>query len=205
MKNKLIVVLGVSFFLVGCQKEEIIEKPEFELNKQEMASICDLASVECYYHNVASYYEKDAEGMLFWKKDKHFWIEYDGYVEAGIDCTKMDVTKDDERNAIIITMPPAKILTDPRVDSSTLTSDSYYVDSTSAAVTQEDETEAFKKAQDALREAAENDSILLAQAEANAKTVLRQYVNSINEQIGTDYTVEFKMVEDEHSPAITTS
>lgn len=52
------------------------------------AAICELSTMDCYYHNVAKYFEKDAQkGFLgIGKKDKRFWIEYSGVVQMGIDC-----------------------------------------------------------------------------------------------------------------------
>lgn len=203
MKKRLILVAAVIGALVsGCQVKQT-EEPKMQLSKQKMTSICELATLKCYYHNVASYYEKDAEGTLFWKKDKHFWIEYDGYVEAGIDGTKLSLVVDDSAGVVTITIPEATILTDPQVDSQSLTSDSYYVDSTSAAITQEDETKAFKKAQEALREQAEGDTTLLSQAQANAQTVLQKYVDSVGEQLGKKYDVVFKM--EDNSPIMETT
>lgn len=71
----LILTLALSFICVSCAKKQTI-KPQV----LQMKSICELATMECYYHNVAKYTEEDAEGILFWKKDKKFWIEYSGIV-----------------------------------------------------------------------------------------------------------------------------
>lgn len=51
----------------------------------QMKSICELATMKCYYHNVAKYFEEDASGALWWKKDRKFWVEYSGVVTIGID------------------------------------------------------------------------------------------------------------------------
>lgn len=188
--KKIFLFLLSAFLLFGCQ--QAATEPKAELREQDMRAICNIAVMKCYYHNVASYYEKDATGVLFWKKDKHFWIEYDGIVELGIDGTQLRLDVDQDKNIVTITLPEAKVLTAPTVDSSTLTADSYYVDSTSAPITQEDETLAFQKAQEALQEKAENDSITLSQARDNVKTVLQQYVEKVGEQLGREYTVHFQ-------------
>lgn len=186
--KKVLLFLISAVLLSGCQRSD--PKPQIELQEQEMRAICNLAVMKCYYHNVASYYEKDAEGVLFWKKDKHFWIEYDGIVELGIDGTQLTMDVDGEN--VTITLPEAKVLTAPTVDSASLTADSYYVDSTSAPITQEDETTAFQMAQEALQEKAEKDSATLAQAEAHVKTVLQNYVKRVGEQLGKDYKLSFQ-------------
>ena len=50
--------------------------------------ICELATLKCYYHDVAEY-EKQAEGLFKYRPFKYgykkVWIEYDGIVEVGID------------------------------------------------------------------------------------------------------------------------
>ncbi len=192
--KKIFVFLLPVFLLLGCQ--QVATEPKAELREQDMRTICNIAVMKCYYHNIASYYEKDAAGVLFWKKDKHFWIEYDGIVELGIDGTQLKLDVDQDKNIVTITLPEAKVLTAPTVDSSSLTADSYYVDSTSAPITQEDETQAFQKAQEALQEKAEKDSVTLSQAWDNVKTVLQQYVEKVGEQLGREYTVRFQTPSD---------
>ena len=90
----------------ACQKKEQLPKVEPQIS--QMRSICELAVMECYYHNVAKYQEEDAAGFLLWKKDKHFWIEYSGVVELGIDASRlsMEVSGDE----VTITIPAAKVL-----------------------------------------------------------------------------------------------
>lgn len=63
----------------------------------EMRAICELSTMDCYYHNVAKYFEKDAQ-RGFWgigKKDKHFWVEYSGVVRMGIDASLVNIEVED--------------------------------------------------------------------------------------------------------------
>ena len=77
--KKMIALLLALAALLGCtacgQKEEA---PTVELDVTEMRAICELSTMDCYYHNVAKYFEKDAQkGFLgIGKKDKRFWMEY---------------------------------------------------------------------------------------------------------------------------------
>ena len=58
----------------ACSKDE--EKiADVEPQLSQMKAICDLAVMQCYYHNVAKYKEENASGFWLWAKDKHFWIE----------------------------------------------------------------------------------------------------------------------------------
>ncbi|MEI3228995.1 MAG: DUF4230 domain-containing protein [Lachnospiraceae bacterium] len=59
-------------------------KQEIVPQASQMKAICELATMKCYYHNVAKYTREDAAGILWWKKDRRFWIEYDGIVTMGM-------------------------------------------------------------------------------------------------------------------------
>ena len=48
------------------QKDTSVEKV---INITQMKAICELATLECYYHNVAKYNEEDASGIWLWKKE----------------------------------------------------------------------------------------------------------------------------------------
>lgn len=189
----LCLVVFASLF-AACTKKEEPETLSPQLS--QMRSICDLAVMECYYHNVAKYFEKDASGFLFWKKDKHFWIEYSGIVELGIDATslQLDITED----MVTITLPHAKVLS-CTVDSSSLNSDSYIVDSNSADVTAKDEQKAFTEAQDNMLQAAKSNKALLNSAEQRVQELLTNYVENIGNTVGKTYTINWVFLDADQS------
>ena len=117
---------------------------DMEPKTSQMKAICELAVMDCYYHNVAKYEMKDAEGFLWWTKDKNFWIEYSGVVTIGIDVSRVTVEVDGTK--VTISIPAAEVLR-YTVDSSSLTEDSYIVAKDSAAIEAEDEIAAFSVAQ----------------------------------------------------------
>lgn len=170
----------------GGKKEAV---PEIAPQVSRMRSICELAVMECYYHNVAKYKEEDAEGIWLWKKDKHFWIEYSGVVELGVDASL--VAMEIEGDTVTITLPEARVLS-CTVDSSSLTEDSFIVDKSSAKITAEDETAAFAQAQARMEEAASGDQVLLASARERAQTLLEAYVKNIGAAVGREYTVRWE-------------
>ena len=153
-----------------------------------MKSICELATMKCYYHNVAKYTEENASGMLLWTKDRKFWVEYAGIVNIGIDTSKvkMEVKKDN----VNITIPQAQVL-DCKVDNATLTEDSFIVAKNSAKVEAEHQTAAFKEAQSKMQEAASNDTALLSNAQQRAQKLLEDYVNNIGNCIGKKYKINW--------------
>ncbi len=166
------------------QKQAITMEPQVS----EMKSICELATMDCYYHNVARYKEEDAAGILFWKKDKHFWIEYAGIVTIGIDASLVDIEVSDEQ--VTITMPPAKVL-GCKVDENTLSEDSFIIDKKSADIDAQDQTEAFQAAQNNMEKSASEDAALLSNAQRRAQKLLEDYVNNIGNVIGKQYKIKW--------------
>jgi len=186
----LVLILGIMFICVSCNKaDENLKNIKPQIS--QMKSICELATMECYYHNVAKYTEKDAEGILFWKKDKHFWIEYSGIVKIGIDASLVVIDVRDK--TVVITIPEAKVL-DKKVDEATLNDNAFIVDKNSASVTGNDQTLAFKEAQNNMVNSASADSALLASAQQRAQTLLEEYVTNIGNAIGKEYSIEWKYV-----------
>ena len=192
-RNTLITAILVTCVCVGLymwdsQKEEEVNKVEFSaVNK-----ICELATLRCYYHDVAEY-EKQPDGLfkygLFQYGYKKFWIEYDGIVEIGIDVGQIQVNEPDENGVVKIYVPKAKIL-NINADPESM-SDMVADTGTFTEITASEKAGAFSEAQTTMRNNAENDSSILTQAHNNAKELLKQYVVNVGEQIGQQYTVEW--------------
>lgn len=196
MKKIIVFVLALMILLMGnaCSKQE---EPQLSISEAQIKDICELAVLECYYHNVAKFDDKDPEKFLFWTKNKRFWIEYDGIVKMGIDASLVDV--EPAGTEITITIPPA-FARDPQVDSSSLTKDSYIVDKNSTEITAEDEQEAFKQAQAELKEMAETDQVMLNIAQQRAKKLLEDYVANIGKLTDTQYTIKWVEVDAQGNP-----
>ena len=190
MKKYLSVILIIimCFSSVSCAKEIKNIAPE----TSQMKSICELAVMECYYHNVAKYKEENATGMLLWKKDRHFWMEYAGVVTIGIDATQLSIEVEDEN--VTITIPPAKVL-GCKVDETTLTEDSFIVAKNSAKVEAEHQTEAFKSAKDKLESEAKSNFTLLAAAQQRVQKLLEDYVTNIGNSVGKTYKIKWIYLE----------
>ncbi len=179
------IITMICLTCVSCKKEE---KKEVKPHITQMKSICELATMECYYHNVAKYEKEDVEGILLWKKDKKFWMEYSGTVTVGIDASKLSIEVKDD--IVKITMPEAEVLAN-EVNEEEFNEDSMVVEDGSAKVKAEDQTAALKKAQKNMVKEAKNDTVLLANAKERAKTLLEEYVNNIGNAVGKNYTIEW--------------
>lgn len=190
MKRFLSVFLTViiSAMCVSCASPAEEETLNMEPEVSQMKAICELAVMECYYHNVAKYYEEDASGVLWWKKDKQFWIEYSGVVKLGVDISSVNIEVNDTQ--VSITLPAAKVL-GCKVDSASLTEDSFIVAKNSANVDASDEVKAFDEAQSKLQENAASDTALLASAQQRAQDLLEDYITNIGNAVGKEYTIKW--------------
>ena len=183
-----ILIIMICFSSMGCAKEVKNIAPD----TARMKSICELAVMECYYHNVAKYKEENATGMLWWEKDRHFWMEYAGIVTIGVDTSLMNIEVEDEN--VTITIPPAKVL-GCKVDETTLTEDSFIVAQNSAKVEAEHQTEAFKSAKDKLESEAKSNFTLLAAAQQRVQKLLEDYVTNIGNSVGKTYKIKWIYLE----------
>ena len=190
----------MTFIGISCGDAATITAEEEEKLKPEvsqMRSICELSVLDCYYHNVAKYKEEDAVGILFWKKDKHFWIEYSGIVRIGIDASKVLFSVDG--NDISITLPAAKVL-GCRVDEESLNENSYITSAKAGKSEAADAIKAFSEAEQNMRAAAESDSALLANAQERAKTLIEDYVKGIGQLVGEEYHISWIYADPDGKP-----
>ncbi len=187
----LALLLSLSLASCGTGKPDV---SEMEPEVSQMKAICELAVMDCYYHNVAKFKEEDAEGFLFWQKDKQFWIEYSGVVTLGVDVSQ--VTVDVKDTQVTITLPAAKVL-NCKVDSGSLTEDSFIVADGSASINAEDEVAAFDAAQTKLQETAASDTVLLANAQQRAQSLLEDYVTNVGNVVGKKYTIQWIYLDEE--------
>lgn len=182
--------------LVSCGKqEEKNQQPELA----QMRAICELAVMECYYHNVAKYSEENAETILWlWKKDKQFWIEYTGVVTLGIDVAQVDMEVEGEE--VTITIPEAQIMS-CEVEKDSLSEDSFIVAKGSAKISAEDQVAAFTVAQKDLEETVAEDTVLLNAARQRAQALLEDYVMNIGQATGKEYSIRWVYLENSESDA----
>ena len=179
----LITLLSINC-LFGCGSQK--QKPDFSSIK----SVCELSTLKCYYHNVATY-EKNAHGLLkvFGSGYKKIWIEYSGIVNLGIDINKVDISEPDTNNVITIKIPDAEVQS-TSLDKSTL-SEPLTDKGVFTKITTEEKTEALSSAQQNMKETAQKDTSLLAQAKEHAKLILQGYINNLGEEFNEDYTIKW--------------
>ena len=206
--KKILIGLAVSALLLisGCsKKDQPLEMPAVN----QIRNICDLATLDCYYHNVAKSKKEAGGGFLaIGEKDRFFWIEYTGIVRLGIDFSKVEMSV--EENLVRITMPEAKILS-VSVDENSIDENSYIASKdgfNSNKITAEDQIEAIKKAQIEMEETVQKNKMLLLSAENRAKSLIENYITRLGEATGVTYHVVWVNVGEltnEYSTQSTTS
>lgn len=212
MKKRISMLLAVVMCLTlaacstsGKSTQVYSDRQVTEPQIAKMRLICELATMQCYYHNVAKYYEASADGSLWWKKDRKFWVEYSGVVSIGVDTSLLKIEVNGEK--VHVTIPTAKVL-DCKVDETTLTKGSFIVAKDSASVEAEHQTAAFKEAQANMRKAASADTALLASAQQRVQQLLEDYINNIGSCVGKSYQIEWTYLdgaEDLHGAGMPTN
>ena len=92
LKKFVVLCLAVTMLLTACGKKgEDVTK---ELSITQMQTICELATLKCYYHNVAKL-TKEKE-VLWWDTSAELWIEYSGIVKLGVNIANLDSVQSDE-------------------------------------------------------------------------------------------------------------
>ena len=188
-KTWMLLVGTVVLCLTGCGKET--QTADFS----GVTSVCELATLKCYYHNVAKA-ETEASGIFAkWLKTgyKKIWTEYSGIIEYGIDISQVTVSEPDKNGVVTVTMPDAQVLNvDVAEDSlGTPLTDTGFLTS----VTTEEKTTTLAGAQEAMEQQAKENTEMLSQAKARAKTLIEEYIKNVGESIGEEYTVEWKDAE----------
>lgn len=198
MKKQSVAAACVTALLLlttACGKAE---EPALPLPQEEQVkAICQLAVLECEYHNLAKYQDgQKVERFLWMTKGKRFWVEYSATAVLGIDADQ--VSMELQGDVVSITLPRARVL-NCKVNGDSLSKDSYIVDKDSAPVTAQDEVAAFQNAQDGLQKTVEADNNMMNLAQERAEELLRNYVNSLAKATGTEYQVEFHYIEEDET------
>lgn len=179
----ILAIIAIVIFKFPDSKKEAVE----EVNFSDVSKICELATLRCYYHDVAEF-QKDSTG-LFSYGAKKMWMEYNGVVSVGVDVEQVKVETPTDDGVVKIYVPQAIIL-DINADKTTI-SDPIEETGILTKITADEKAQAFSAAQATMRENAESDTKLLNQAHNNAKELLKQYVLTVGKQIGQNYTVQW--------------
>lgn len=183
MKRAIAAVLltAIVFSLCACG-----HRKADQLSEEDIRAICELATLECYYNNVAKI-DKKADNIF--QKDRKMWIEYEGKAIIGIKMT--DVVIKISGETVSITMPKAEILSTDY----TFNENSYISSADGWLVKNEFSTEeqqaAVVAAQDAMKQSILANDGLFFKAESRAKELIENYITQLGEAIGQEYIIKW--------------
>jgi hypothetical protein len=90
----------------GFVKEEVTVNTE--VIAEGLKDMGTLITQEYYFTQVEEY--ESTKSIWIFESEASFIYSYDGVVNAGIDCTKIKVDKDDEKKTVLVTIPKSTIL-----------------------------------------------------------------------------------------------
>ncbi|MCM1257513.1 MAG: DUF4230 domain-containing protein [Roseburia sp.] len=206
MKKNILITIMIcglfTFLCAGCGKDsgKNDAAENTEKNTEESAapspdisqirSICELATLECYYHNVAISTKEKGKGLShIGEKDREFWIEYSGVAKLGVNMSKVDMEVNGKE--IVITIPKAELL---GLSDYSFSEDSYISEDDGInknPITPENQTQAVQKAQGDIRQKFANDESMLMQAQERAKNLIENYINQLDEIFGAEYQIRW--------------
>ena len=177
-----------ALMLCGCVRGEKVDPNTLKPNNMKLQSICNLATLECYYHNVA---KSETQGV--WNIDvtkKTFWIEYTGTVKIGIDISK--VKSGMNGNEVSITLPKAEVL-GISLDESSYNENSLYKEKNTLLngkkISPEEWTATVHAAEEKMMETAQSDEALLLMAQNRAKEMIANYIYQLGNLTETEYKI----------------
>lgn len=197
----MIYLLSIAFM---CSCSRNIEMTEKSTEDTEIASadsmfypdisqikeLCELATLECYYHNVAKSVKEKGSGLLhIGEKERVFWIEYSGSVKFGIDMSKVEMEVSGTQ--ITITIPRARLLS---MSDYSFTEDNYISSDDGInknPITAENQTDAVAKANEQIRQSFAENETLLIRAQERAKILIENYIEQLGSLSGIEYQISW--------------
>lgn len=182
------IILCIALILTTTLNKPTSVKKQF--SESNIQRICELATLDCYYHNVSNW-EQEAYNFLGYGAKK-VWIEYDGIVKVGIKAGKIKVSNPDKNDVITVTMPEATIL-DKDLDENSI----YEIDSAQTIlfftdnVNTEDRRKALANAQEDMEASAAKNEMILGEAQSRAKKIIERNIVTLGEENGKNYKVRF--------------
>lgn len=186
LKLLIVTILIFCFMLSSCKQNNnvIVKEPDIT----QIRSICNLATLECYYHNVAK--SKKVSDSWF-KKDREFWIEYTGIAKIGIDMSKVNM--EISGNNITVTLPNAELL-DIDIRENDLNEESYIKSADGwikNKITADDQTAAINSAQIEMSESVKSNKSLLLNAQDRAQELIENYIKKLGEISNIEYQIKW--------------
>ena len=183
-----VLLLGAFVFVITGNRNV---SPDREISESSIRKICELATLECFYHNVSDW-SQSAYNFLGYGAKK-VWIEYDGFVRAGINAGKVRISRPDRDGVVTVTIPKATIL-EKDLDETTINeidSEFTVLGLFTDAVNTEDRRKALAGAQEDMAQTAAKNEIILEEAQNRARMIIERNIVALGEASGKKWTVRF--------------
>lgn len=187
MKNIIVsILLIITFLLSLCscsqQKQAVIKE-------EDIHAICELATLKCYYNNVAQI-EKEKENIF--QKDRKMWIEYEGVATIGVDMSQVKVKT--SGNTITINMPEAELMslglnTDTFGEKEIISSHKGWF---GISINTEEQNQAMILGDEEMEKAIKENKALFVKAQDRAKELIKCYIDKIGSAAGVDYEIKWE-------------
>ena len=178
------------YILINPSSKEEEKTVDREISESQIQKICELATLECYYHNVSDW-SQEAYG-LFGYGAKKVWMEYDGVVRVGVKTGDIKVSKEED-DVYTVTIPAATIL-DKDLDEDSIyeiSSDTTVLFLFNDSVNTEDRKKALANAQEDMGASAAENEMILNEARDRAKKIIERSIKAAGEAAGKNYKVRF--------------
>lgn len=166
-------------------KDKVLVNVSTETIQDGLANMGFLLTQEYYFTQVEKY-TKEKTYFKFITSSSEFMYSYDGNVMAGVDFSKITVTTDGAKKAILVDMPAAEI------HSVAIDKDTFKIYSEKESLWNplklEDYNISLAEFEDAAREKALASGIL-ERADDQARMLVREFIGSLPNTAG--YTIEF--------------
>lgn len=179
--------------------DSVVTEEDIEVvypDEAQIQYICNLATMDCYYHNVARGVVGPGNGIQHWgEEETPFWVEYDAAVTIGIESNRVLMEMRD--NVIHIYMPQATILGGVDIDPDSISTPVYRPHDlwrNDVEISTEDVTEAMSDAEQVVIDEIMSDPALLNSARQQAMDIIRGYIAQLEALSGVHYEVEFTTI-----------
>lgn len=160
----------------------------------KIEKICELSTVEAYYHNVAAETKPVSSkigeilGNIGYKR---YWVEYDAIIKYGINAKKVKIEAPNIKNEVKVFIPEAEVLGEPILITE-LVQDPITDTGFLTTVTPEDKNKALENSIKTLKEESSKDVDNLKLARDRAKTFFEKYIVNAGKEMGVEYKVIFE-------------
>lgn len=167
----------------------------------QIRNICDLATYRVYFHNVAKAVKPRSSGLSgIGESDRQFWFEYSGYVDLGVDMSRVTMTI--EGDVVTVTMPSVGPIGGVNVDSSSYDFDSVIIEGehwynfiNPNDITATDLTNAINDTNTDTMYSILSDNTIMMTAQQRAEELIENYIQLVGKYSDTHFTVVFEHIE----------